>query len=342
MKISSIQNTQNNNFRGGLNNKLLLKTLEFTSENNALVSAGLTLGMSTLIRPLAIMHAPKTEKEEKKIQAAKSIASGLVGFGFTAAIFAPISAALDNISKSPERFLKKSSIENLKEGSKSLVNSKPFNFLKQTLKFSPEVIAVIPKTILTCALIVPVAKLIFGKKKTSDKMDYNGNIQNFDKKSNLTFKGKSQLPSKIISGIINNDSFQKLAKKAQNTNFMQHASVLKDIFATGCFAAAANFNPTIDKDKKKSLIYNAGIATGLTVVSSYVIEKVIRKPVQSFTKNFIKANKNDKNLFKYLSGLKTLEPLLILSGIYYVGIPVVSTFLSGKFSGKSQNDNVKK
>ena len=106
MRVNSIKNIQINNFNGVLNNKLLLKTLEFTSENNALVSAGLTLGMGSIIRPLAIMLAPKTEKENKKIQAAKAISSGLVGFGFTAMIFSPISSAINNVSKNPEKFLK--------------------------------------------------------------------------------------------------------------------------------------------------------------------------------------------------------------------------------------------
>lgn len=342
MKINSIQNYQKNNFRGGLNNKLLLKTLEFTSENNALVSAGLTLGMSTLVRPFAIMHAPKTEKEEKKIQAAKSIASGLIGFGFTAAIFTPISAALDNISKNPDKFLKKSTVENLKNGSKSLVKSKPFNFLKQTLKFSPEFMSVIPKTILTCALIVPVTKLIFDRKNENKKIDYNYNSQGFDQKSNLTFKSNLKLPAKAISKIMNNETIQKIAVKGQNTNFMQHATVLKDIFATACFALAANLTPSIDKDKKKSLAYNAAIATGLTIAGGYAAEKAIRKPVQNFTKAFVTANKNDKNLFKYLNGIKTLEPLLILSSLYYIGIPVISTFLSGKLNDKTKNDTVNK
>ncbi len=338
MKINTVQKT---NFKGILNNKLLLKTLEFTSENNAIVSSGLTLGLSTLVRPIAIMHAPKTEIEEKKIQAAKSIASGIIGFGFTAAIFAPISIAIDKISKAPEKFLKTSSINNLKEGVKPLTKSQPFNFLKQTLKFSPEVVSVIPKTVLTCALIVPIAKLIFDKKNSHEKIDNNTNIQNTDKKSNLTFKGKSQLSTKIITGIINNDKIQNIAKKAQNTNFMQHACVLKDIFATGCFAIATNLNPSIDKDKKKSLIYNAGIATGLTITGGYAAEKILRKPIGQLTKNFIKHNKSDKNLFKYLTGLKTLEPLLILSSIYYVGIPILSTFLSGKLTKNSQNKTIK-
>ena len=334
MKIntSTIHNYKKNSFMGGLNNKLLLKTLEFASENNAIVSAGLTLGLSTLVRPVAIMKAPKTDIGEKKIQAAKSIASGIIGFGFTSAIFTPISLALDKISSTPEQFLKNSTIKNLKGGTETLAKSKPFNFLKQILKFSPEVVTVIPKAILTAALIVPIGKMVFEKKKESPKIDYNNSMYSFGKKSNLTFKSGQKLSTKIISNIINNEKVQKVAIKAQNTNFMQHAYSLKDAFATTCFAVATSLNSSFDKDKKKSLIYNAGISTGLTISGAYITEKLLRNPVEKFTKNFIKANKYDKNLSKYLSGLKILEPLLILSSIYYVVIPVVSTFLSGRLT----------
>ena len=189
---------------------------------------------------------------------------------------------------------------------------------------------------------MPIAKIVFKNKNETKKMDYNNKFLFYDKKSNLTFKGKTSITAKLISNIINNENIQKIAKKGQNTNFMQHAYVMKDVIATGCFAAATALNNTINKDKKDSLICNAGIATGLTIAGGYAAEKTLRKPMQILTKAFIDANKNDKNLFKYLSGLKTLEPLLILSSIYYIGIPGISTFLSGKFNNKSKNDNIKK
>ena len=46
--------------------------------------------------------------------------------------------------------------------------------------------------------------------------------------------------------------------------------------------------------------------------------------------NFKKANKNLPDLEKYLDGIKIAKPAIILGGIYYIIIPLISTFIADR------------
>ena len=50
-----------------------------------------------------------------------------------------------------------------------------------------------------------------------------------------------------------------------------------------------------------------------------------------FIGGFIQANKDSKNLGKYIEGIKVAKPALILGGIYYIVIPIISTFFADRF-----------
>src|SRR5574344_1644210 len=76
-----------------MKSKFLLKSLEKTSENSALVSAGTTLGLSLIARPLAILLTPNSKKKDKQFAASKSIASSLINLGLTKKLFNQISNA---------------------------------------------------------------------------------------------------------------------------------------------------------------------------------------------------------------------------------------------------------
>lgn len=322
MKVNSIAQ-QNINFNGSFyNNKLLLKGLKYTSENAVLVTTGTTLVMSAIVRPIAILSTPNTAKRDKEYACSKSIASSAVGFGLTALIFNPISKAMNAISSAPSKFLTKKTIKNLSEKGKPIEKSAPFNFIKQTIKLSPEFLAVIPKTLAVCAIIVPLMNVLFNKKKESTITNQN----------DITFTGSTPKFRKAIINVIEDKKVQEFAKKHKNSNFVQHILSLKDIFATACFAVATAFHPKMEKGDKKSLIYNASIATGLTIIGGYAVNELTKKPAEKFTKNFIKANKNDKNLHKYLNGLKVIKPIIILSALYYLAIPMISTFCADKLS----------
>ena len=90
-------------------------------------------------------------------------------------------------------------------------------------------------------------------------------------------------------------------------------------------------NKKIEQDRKKALMYNAGISTGLCIAGSYIIDKALKKPTEKFIENFRKANKKSPKLEKYVEGIRVAKPALILGGIYYIIIPVISTFLADRF-----------
>jgi hypothetical protein len=248
-------------FKGSYyNNKVLLKSLKYASENGALVAAGTTFFFSSIVRPAAILLTPDTDKENKHYASAKSIASGFLGAGLTAAIFSPVSQAMDNITKAPDNYLKSETIKNLKRSSKTLDEAPAYNFIKQLVKLSPEFFAILPKALITAALVVPLAKLIFNK-KDKEKAAPKEEMQ---KETSFKGSGVSKL-SKTLADIIENENVQKMAVKHKDSNFMQHAMNLKDVLVTACFAGFTGLNKKMDKEKKDALIYNASLSTALCV-----------------------------------------------------------------------------
>lgn len=330
MKITK-QNKQNISFKGSFyNSKFLLKSLKVAGEKGALVAAGTTLACSTVIRPAAILLTPDSSKEDKQYACAKSIASGVLGAVLSASIFAPVSKVIDSISKKPDEYLKPATIKNLQQSAKTLDEAPAYNFIKQVAKMSPELFAVLPKSLIAAALVVPVTKFIFNTKPKENKQRkrYYSPVP--------SFKCSTSKLSKRIVGIMENKRTQETALKYKDTNFIQHALNLKDVYAAACFSAITAFNHKMKEENKKALIYNTAISTALTIGGSYVVDKAIEKPVKKFTENFVKANKNDPDLYKYLNGMKILKPILILSSLYYVVIPMLSTFWAGKLVKTSE------
>lgn len=317
------------NFKGSFyNSKPVLNGLKYASEHAAIVTAGTTFALSSIVRPVVTLLTPNVKKEDKQNAFAKSLAAGTLGLTLTSLVFAPIAKSFDNITKNPSSFLSTKTVKTLKNGSKNLDSSSAYNFIKQLVKLSPQILVVIPKTALTCALIPPLTKLFFknGNKKTETT-----------EKSNPSFKGATDKLSKKLANIIENKKLQEVALKYNESNFIQHVLSLKDVFAASCFAASTMLNPQIKKTDKKPLIYNVFISTGLTITGSYAVNKAIEKPCQKFVENFKKANKNDKDLYKYLAGLKVIKPILIMGTLYYGVIPMLSTFFAGKLSSQKQD-----
>ena len=88
------------------------------------------------------------------------------------------------------------------------------------------------------------------------------------------------------------------------------------------------------KNEKKTLAYNAAISTGLSILSGYIIDKLLDKPTEKFIQNFRKANKGLPNVEKQVEGIRIAKPILIMAGIYYTLIPFMSAFLSEKAEHK--------
>ena len=314
-------------------NKFLKKGLELAADNGALFVAGTSLALSTVARPIAIYSTPKTDKENRKLACAKSIASSSVGFGLMLGVSLPVSDNIKKINDSPQSYLKPETIKNLKDAGKALVQSSAYKFSTQLIKLGLGAVMAIPKAVVTCALIPPVMSFFFkDKKMTADSGSKPKNIQ-----KNLTFMGNPAKASiaKELAKIINNKSVQNFSNKYKDTNYPMHIAAITDTVATGAFMVQTKKNKNIEEKRKNVLMNNAAISTGLCIVSSYAVDKALDKPTKKFIENFKKANKKSPKLDKYIEGIKIAKPALIMGSIYYCAIPVVSTFFAERFGKRS-------
>lgn len=314
------------------NSKLFKKGLEFAADNGALFAAGTSLVLSTVARPIAILATPNTDKENKKYACAKSFSSSAIGYLLMLLASKPVSRAVKNIDENPSQYLKKTTIENLKQSGKSLAHSKKYQFASQLFKLGLGFIIAVPKSIMTCALIPPIMAGLFKKKNEPDNNPHAKNIS-FE---GLYTKGINPL-SKGIGKLIDTRFIQKMSDKFHNTNFEQHIISLTDILATGTFIHQTAKNKKIEESRKKTLMYNAGISTGLCIAGGYALNRILKNPADKFIEKFSKINKNDAKLDKYIEGIRVAKPVLILGGIYYIIIPVLSTFFAERVDSKGKN-----
>ena len=147
MKVNSTKKNDIS-FNGFYNGKTLKGILKFAENNGALFAATTTLVLSATARPAAIFAAPKTDRENKKLACAKSIVSTILEFGITFAISLPIVRAVGRINKNPQKYLKNTTINNLKENSDNLNQSKAYTLANQMFKLGVGLIVAVPKAIL--------------------------------------------------------------------------------------------------------------------------------------------------------------------------------------------------
>ena len=91
---------------------------------------------------------------------------------------------------------------------------------------------------------------------------------------------------------------------------------------------------TIKENRKNPLIWNYVISTAATLGGGYFVDRVIKNNTQNFVDKFAKLNKSDPKLAKYIEGINILRPAIIFAGIYYMLLPVISTYLAEKIDKK--------
>ena len=303
MKVNS-----NITFQGLYTNKTFKKGLEFAAENGTLFSAATMLACSLGVRPLSIWMTPHVDKESKKSLCAKSITSSFAGYVMMFGISKPVANSIKKIDKNPQKYLSAKTIQNLKEEGATLQNSKAYSFATQMFKLGVGVVSAIPKALLTVAGLPVVIKKTFPKKQE-------------EKQQNINFKGKNDKIAKSIAKTIEKEGVQNFSKKHKDSNFPMHIVALTDLLTTATFIHETNRSKKIEETRKKTLVYNATISTGLSILSSYVIDKLLEKPTEKFIENFRKANKELPNVEKQVEGIKIAKPMLIMAGIYYALIP---------------------
>ena len=316
-------------------NKLLHKGLEFAADKSGTFMAGAALAFSTL-RPLSILATPKTDRENKKLACAKSIASAGINYTIMYGLTNILAKGIKGIEENPNTYLKPNTIKKLEEAGKPLSASKKYQFIAQLYKLGLAVAMAIPKSALTCALIPPIMNSFLNKNKNKNKNhQQQPQILKINSETNkkLSFKGLNPL-SKGIGKSMDNPTMQKMADRFKDTNYAMHIPVIGDILATGAFIHQTNKSKKIKEDRKKVLNYNAAISTGLSIGASYVVDKALDKPTEKFIKKFSEVNKDAPKLAKYVEGIKIAKPTLIMGSIYYLTIPLVSTFWAERIDNK--------
>lgn len=325
MNVGKINNNTPS-FQGIYNSRIVKKGLLLAANQGTLFSTGVSLAMSTLVRPLAILAAPKTDKENKQYACAKSISSSLINFGVILAASTPVAIAMSKIDTNPQKYLKEATIKTLKGAEQHLTHSKKYSFASQLFKLGLGFVIAAPKSILSSNLIPPIMSKLFP----------NHNLKKSDNKD-ISFTGiqPTEKLAKGIGKIIDTKPLQKIADKFHNSNFELHIMNLTDVMATGTFIATTAKNENIKENRKKPLMYNAAISTGLSIAGGYTLNKLLEKPTEKFIKKFVEVNKDSKNLHKYIEGIHIAKAALLLGGIYYIIIPIISTFISDKIDKKN-------
>lgn len=327
MKVNSNRDIS---FKSFYTSSVVKKGLELAADNGALFAAGATVGFSA-IRPLSIWVTPKTDKENRKLASAKSVSSSLIGFGLMLALSIPLSRGIKKIDKNPEKYLNKNTIKILKDTGKDITGSKGYVFATQLFKLGLGTAAAIPKAIMTAAGIPYIMKLF-----TSTKNSKNENAD----KGAITFKSKGKNPvSSSVANIINRNGFLKFTDRLKNTNFPMHIAAITDALTTLTFIHQVKNNKKIEENRKKTLEYNAGISTGLCIGAGYITDRLLNKPTEKLIKKYREMNKFNKNLEKQIQGIKIAKPVLILGTIYYILIPIISTFLA-EYCGATHVDRM--
>ena len=313
-----VNNNNDISFKSIYTNKAVKKGLELASSNGAMFGASATLVFSAL-RPLSIMCTPKTDRENRKIAAAKSVTSSLINFCLMLGISVPLAKSIQKIDKNPNRYLTKSTINKLQEDKKVLTDSKGYVFATQMFKLGIAAVVAVPKAILTAGGMPYIVNAFSDKDK---------------KNSEVSFKGLTDKAAKGIGKILNKDAMIKFSDRYKDSNFPMHINAITDTIATLTFMLQAYKSNKIDSDRKKTLMYNSGISTALCIAGGYTIDKMLDKPTSKFIEKYKQLNKSDINLEKQVQGIKIVKPFLILGTIYYILIPFISTFLAERTGNK--------
>jgi len=332
MKINSLNNELN--FKSSLNNKFLLKSLEKISDHPASFCAGASFICATTIKPLFILLTPKTDKENKKTFSIEAFSSAFIKLLTTSAVTIPIEKIVNKISKNPQEFLKKETLEKLK-------NAKDFNFLTQIIKQGANIITAIPKSMLTVALIPILNSILFKEKKENKDNILKDKIKKENNPNFIAFNGNiNKKTTDFISSLINNKTLQNFATKnsKNDKNLAKATSVATDIVLAGSSVLSINSSKKIDKKNKKPLMINKIVSTGISIITGCIADSLIQNNTKNFIEKFITANKNNPKLPKYIEGINILRPTIVFALIYYGLIPMISTYTSDKLS-KVENKN---
>ena len=185
MKINSISGI---NLKSIMTNKTVLKGLEKISEHGTSFAAVTSLGMSLVVRPLAIFATPRVERENKEYASVSSISSGIVKFGMVEAVALPIENAVKRIDRNPAKYLKPETITSLAPSVEKITDAKAYRVGTQIIKLGSGTLSAIPKSLLTISLIPVIMDNLLHRKKH----EVNVESENYEKNLKTVFAGNDK------------------------------------------------------------------------------------------------------------------------------------------------------
>lgn len=369
----------NVSFGGLASNKLFKKILEKSALNSALCNATAMLLACCVLRPISIMTSENVEKENRMIAAAKSVASGIIGFVLMFLVSKPIADAVKKIDKNPEKYLDKNAMQKLLQGNaKNVEHSRVYNIATRFFKSAADMVTAAPKGSLTIILIPPLLNVIFKKEKkqkakqelpqtnllmqhtprANDVEDYaeqkhyvffKGDEKN---KNTISFKGLYQTKvykdfteklAQKFGKVLSNEKVQNLAEKLKNTAIENHVMAISGTIVSTFYVINTLISKKIEESRKEPLIYNSIISWAISNIGAYTIDGYLNKPLKSFEKHYKEINKNDTNIKSQLRGIKILKSALIFGMMYRWVTPWISTILAEKvWNKKHEKQNMKK
>ena len=126
-------------------------------------------------------------------------------------------------------------------------------------------------------------------------------------------------------------------EKYKSEDIFKNMTAMTDVLLASASVYQTNKSQDIHENSKKALIYNNIISTVVTVIGGYFIDNVVKKRTAHFIEKFKKANEGNPKLPKYIEGINIMRPALIFAGIYYVILPIFSTYFSDKIDDFIQN-----
>lgn len=342
---------------GGLSSNKLFKTLlEKSADNGALCSASAMLLACGVLRPATIMASPNVELENRKIASAKSIASGLIGFGLMFLVSKPIEHAVKKINKEPKKYLGEEAFQKL-IGDSPVEKAKAYNLATRFFKMSADMIVAAPKGTLTILLIPPLLNVLFKNKQKNQKSQQFPNQKNYaffkgsnsqQKSAAISFKGNPydsaiEKLAKVFGKIMQSEKVQNLAEKLKNTPIENHVMAASGTIVSSFYVINTVNSKKIPEERKSPLIYNSIISWALSTAGGYTIDKLLNKSINKFQDHYKQVNKDDKNLDKQLRGIKIVKSALIFGMMYRWITPWISTMLAEKvWNKKLQKNDTKK
>jgi hypothetical protein len=356
-KAMEIVNANIGELQGGkfLRSKGLHKVLDMANSNQAVFDALFALGLAGVLRPATIYALPTKNKDDNAYAAGHSISSGLIGFGMSLLINAPIANAMKNVKNNPKQYLKNDTIKKLGKIAKDPITGnaalagKNFDIATRYVNMLPKIAFAIPQACLTVALVPVMLKNVFGiekgkSKKTAEPAPQVAKNTHQKDEKKISFGGapvdgkkvgviKNAL-SKVVAGVLNNKTAQKIVDKTakSDVNIVKHLSALNGMIISGMYVVRTLKNDKLDPERKSTLAVNQATVSIVSTVLGYFFDAKANKKIDKLAQKFQAANfdKAPAKLAECTNGIKAATSMMIFGLVYRYISPVLVTPIANK------------